>query len=230
MEDIKDHTLAAYTLLTEETTTREKFESIRILIKGINPSIDKSLTKISQALSGYEKLQKGEIIELTAENLPERTEAEKERKKTLLLLIRSWKQLLDEVERVRNQLERSREENENKQQPLDTWSKILAGAKGPFGIITIAAVLIVTGIILFSQKNEEKKNTIQVIEFKGNQLPLSELEVRSGPDCDSQHYHAKNGNTIKAINGIAFSDPGGCAFGKVKEVKVFQIERSSSND
>lgn len=100
-QEVKKRIEAAYTLLSEETTTREKFESIRTLIKGINPQLDKQLARVSGALADVEKLQKGQVIELSAEHLPDRTEEDKRRKRALILLIKSWRQLHSEVERVK---------------------------------------------------------------------------------------------------------------------------------
>lgn len=234
VQDTKTRILTAYKLLSEETTTQEKFESVRMLIKGIHPRIDAHLEKISQALSDYKKFQKGEIIELTAEKLPENTEEEKRKKKALLLFIRNWKSLQSEVERVRQEFEK----NQQGQDKITITNKILAGAKGPFGIVTICAVVIVAGFTIFSRKEmkqiapatvvsqTEMKKTIKIIEFDGKQIPLSELEVRSGPDCDSPHYHAKNHVSATALDGTVVPDPGACAFGKEKDVRVIEIDEA----
>ena len=55
VQDTKTRILAAYKLLTEETTTQEKFESVRTLIKGIHPRVDAHLEKTSQALVHLER-------------------------------------------------------------------------------------------------------------------------------------------------------------------------------
>lgn len=225
---------AAHKLLLEESTTHEKFEAIRTLIKGINPEIDAKLQETSQAMADYEKLHRGEIIELSAEKLPEETEEQKKRKKALLFLIRSWKQLQSEVERVQAEFEKSQQSGDK---PQDTFSRILKGAKGPIGIITILAVIIVSALAFFSQPKQsaqqeapaqpipsENKQTIRAIEFNGKYIPLSELEARSGSDCDSEHYHAKNGVSATTTDGTVIPDSGSCAYGKVSEVKVVEIE------
>lgn len=213
-KDLRDKMQAAHKLLLEETTTREKFVSIRTLIKGINPTIDKTLTQTSQALADYEKFHKGEIIELSIEKLPEQTEEQKKRKKALLFLLRSWKQLQSEVERVQSEFEKEKQEGRKAQ---DTWSRILAGAKGPFGMITLGAVLIVGFLAL---TNNKASNTAVVpvnteisskpkklgIEYTDKIIPLSELQARTGPDCivsgeEVSHYHAKNGVSATATEG-----------------------------
>lgn len=228
---------AAHKLLLEETTTRQKFESIRTLIKGINPTVDKTLTQTSQALADYEKLHKGEVIELTAEKLPENTEEQKKRKKALLFLLKSWKQLLSEVERVQSEFEKEKQEGGK---PQDTWSRIVAGAKGPFGIITLGAILII-GFLAFT--NDKAPNTAVApvnteipskhkklgIEYNSKIIPLSELQARTGPDCtvsgeQVSHYHAKNEVSATATDGTVIPDPGSCAYGKVSEVTVVEIE------
>src|SRR3989344_226148 len=113
-QDFQKRFQEAYKLLTEETTNQEKFESVRVLVKGFNPKIDNALVKVSKALSDIEKLQQGEYVELGVENLPENTEEEKKRKKAMLAFIRYWKELTSEVERVKKEL--SEKENSNSTQ------------------------------------------------------------------------------------------------------------------
>lgn len=92
-KDIQKRMTAAHRLLIEPTITRQTFEHIRTIIKGIHPHIDKKLDGSSRLLSDLEKLQKGEVIQFTLENLPEETEEQKKRKRSLLLFIRSFKDL-----------------------------------------------------------------------------------------------------------------------------------------
>ncbi len=243
--DINDSTkrvLTAEKLFLEETTTKEKIASLQTLLKGINPKIDALLSEIMRTLSDFEKLQKGEIIELTAEKLPENTEEEKERKRLLLLLMRSWKQLQGEVARVKSEFEQmdGSKQQVDHSQKIQGVGRVLLGAKGPFGLVTLAAVIVVSGMLLLQNKPEVKpsvrvtnnqsekvlsaKNKIKVIAFLGKQIPLDELEIRNGPDCDSPHYHAKNGISVTALDGTIIPDPGSCAFGKVKDVQILEVE------
>ena len=226
---------AGYQLLQENTTTRQKFELIRTLLKGINPKIDQSLETVSKLLSDVEKISNNEIIELSAEYLPENTDEEKRRKKALLSFIKNWKQLRSEVERVRGEFENEKQgKSDTKAQGL---GKIIVGSKGPFGIVTIVALVIVGTVLFFNSSKKSQplpvtaipvssqKQMIKVLEFNGKQIPLSELAVRNGPDCDSPHYHALNHVSAKALDGTVVSDPGGCAFGKIREAKIIEREK-----
>lgn len=68
---------------------------------------------------------------------------------------------------------------------------------------------------------------ISVIPYQGKLLPVSGLHTFTGktPDeCDAvEHWHANNGS-VKATNGQTVSDPGGCGFGKTRDVRVEEIE------
>ena len=226
-QDTQKRVLAAHKLLLEQTTTREKIESIRTLIRGINPRIDKAFDSCSKALSDYAKLQKGEVIELTLENLPEQTEEEKKRKRALILFLKSWKDLRSEVERVKSEFENN--QNNPNSNNLTSFAKITAFAKGPFGIITIGAIVMV-GIFTFINSTKRSdvqgvtapKNAskIQVIEYNGKKIPLSEVVVGAGLDCDSPHYHAKDHTAAKALDESIVPDPGACGYGKVSDVLI----------
>lgn len=246
--ETKKRIFAAHKLINEKTTTKQKFESIKTLIKGINPRIDKLLEGSSKALYDLEKLQKGELIELTAEHLPENTEEEKKRKKALLWFIRNWKSLKSEVERVKKEFELAQVKQDLKQQ-VTSGVKIIAFAKGPFGLITALAVIAVISLSVLSKKKTESNKTIipptnltptsiieptssrdkiKVIIFNGKQIPLTELTIGQGLDCldgkaEAPHYHAKNQTTVNALDGTIISDPGGCGFGKVSGVEVVEI-------
>ncbi len=232
---IKERIEAAYQLLTKDSISREAFEEVRTLLKDIHPRIDKTLNFVSDTLSNYEKMHKGEIVEFTLEKLPEETEEQKKRKKLLLFFLKRWKELRSEVERVQKELS-DQENNRTNEKKLEHGAKIASGAKGPLGIITIAAVVIVIagGVMLYRGKDQTKptpqsqtttispspKPTVKVILFRGKQIPLTELAERNGPDCDSPHYHALNHISVKALDGTIIQDPGACAFGKVKEAAI----------
>lgn len=67
---------------------------------------------------------------------------------------------------------------------------------------------------------------------EGDVIELA-LEVRTGPDCTNSpqqapHYHAKNGQFVRATDGTIIQDPGSCAFGKVNEVQIEELETSKS--
>lgn len=135
---------AALQLLLENTTTVAKFEKIRTLIKSINPNVDKHLESCSKAIKIIHRIQTGDVIELTATNLPEETKEQKKRKKALLFLISSWKNLKGEVARVEKLLkEQNAHGKVTSGDKLATFGKVAATSKGPFGLITAVAVVVV---------------------------------------------------------------------------------------
>ncbi|MBI5457021.1 hypothetical protein HY969_04770 [Candidatus Kaiserbacteria bacterium] len=141
-KDARSRLQAAHALLLEPSTTREKFNSVRDLVRDINPQLDQALARIEQHLSTWDKIESGDVIHLTADHLPENTEEEKKRKKWLLLFINGWKQLKSEVARVQAEFEASQSSNT----PSDTGSllgRILWKAKGPLGLVTVIAVGVV---------------------------------------------------------------------------------------
>ena len=153
---------AALDLLMEETTTIAKFERIRTLISGVNPKMDKVLSEISSLIKNLEKIENVEIIDLTLENLPEKTDKDKKRKKLLLLLLSSWKNLRSEVERVQSLYEKASSDGKiSTSEHASVLGKTLALAKGPLGLVTLAAVVIVGVITLL--------NTISVTIIIKNQ-------------------------------------------------------------
>ena len=124
---------------------------------------------------------------------------------------------------------------------IASTGRIVAVAKGPFGIITLSAILIVGVLTVISSQDETKEvpkvpsqvlsemsddnsNKIQVIIVDTKKIPLSEVRVVSGPDCDSDHYHAVNHISVKALDGSIVLDPESCGFGKVKETEIVDIE------
>lgn len=233
---------AAFKLLEAGTTTRDKFESARKLITGLNPRIDSLLTTLSAQLSQIEKLQKGEVIELTAEHLPETTAEEEKRKHRILIFIKTWKDLKGEVTRVQKELDVQKQTEKIQSNP-ENWLKIISHAKGPFGAITITAVVIVAGAALLRAQNANKNSSvvtalptqaampttsvlkIQAIKVGEKTVALSELITGQGPECltgakETVHYHAKDHNASHTTDGSLISDPGGCGYGKVEEVEI----------
>lgn len=209
----KERFLAASRLLAQETTTLEKFEEIRKLIGGINSKVDRLLELCSDALSKIEKIKKGEVIELVAEQLPEETEVKKRRKKAILFFIKNWKELQGEVERVRSELV-DKNESKSSHEQVASFGKIAVFAKGPFGIITLGAILLAGIFIYLGNKQSEVQtqvptNTasasttqvnnptpaivpsssptsnkkIKVITYNGKQIALSELTTATGAEC-----------------------------------------------
>lgn len=140
-EDMQKRLHAAEALFSASSTSRSKFDSIRTLISGINPHLDKKLGEVSKVISHIEKLGSGDAIGLGLEGIPAHTEKDKQRKKLLLLLIRLWTDLKAEVKRVEAELSQTQSSSPTlHSSPL---AKIAAFAKGPLGIVTLVAVAIV---------------------------------------------------------------------------------------
>lgn len=137
--------LAAGELLSGETTTKEKLAAIQHLIKGIDPELEKKYKKCVELLNSLgEAIKATDVIELAAEKLPGNTPEQKKRKKVLLLFITAFKDLRSEVNRLHREMERSEVgERSSKVSRMASMGRVLAFAKGPLGIVTIAAVLIV---------------------------------------------------------------------------------------
>jgi hypothetical protein len=247
-KDARKRLETAYKLLTEETTSRQKFESIRTLIKGLNPKIDSLLDSTSRALSDVDKLQKGDFILLSSEHLPENSDQEKERKKKVLFLINTWRQLEGEVKRMKVEFENINNDNVSSYDKITSSSKIISSVKGPFGLITLGALIVVAGAALFFVSNNstepvqpkrtevlpaqtsQKSEKIQVIIFNGKELPLKDLRIASGPECligrtQADHYHALQNGVVKALDGTLVKDldSGGCGFGKVEETEIVEV-------
>lgn len=220
---------SALTLLKKESTTIEKAESVTSLLKGINPQLDNHLDRLSKILSDIKNLQEGDLIELGAQNLPTQTEKDKRRKKAILLFIKTWRELKGEVERVQKEL------NSNQNSNLQSTRNIASKAKGPFGLITIAAIIIVGTIMIVGKDNtnstsqnqshaEVQKNSIQAIKYQDKIIPIDQLVSKKGPDCGQEdHYHAKNGPTVETTDDTLIQDPGACAFGKLSEADYVEI-------
>jgi len=61
--------------------------------------------------------------------------------------------------------------------------------------------------------------TVKAIVVQGHDVPLSQVYVGTGPDCDAPHYHASKGS-VKALDGTVIVDSEGCGFGRVRETPV----------
>ncbi|MBI3385464.1 hypothetical protein HY031_00045 [Candidatus Gottesmanbacteria bacterium] len=232
--ETKSKILAAEKLLSGETTTFDKFRSAQALLKNIHPELDNALGKVSTALNKLEKIQKGQFIELTADGLPEETEEQRKRKKLLLFLVRSWRDLQSEVKRIEHEIESSNLHTPEGQE--SALVKILSAVKGPFGIITIAAIVVVGGILWVNRTkvHESAPQTaspspsgsakIQVITVSGQHIRVIDLEIGTGSDCDAPHYHAKDLVSVKSVEGKVLFDPGGCGFGKVADSQITLVD------
>jgi hypothetical protein len=141
-QETKKRLTAARALFDDASTTREKFNSVRTLVKDIHPNIDTALAKCAEALATLDKIKEGDVIMLSAENLPENTDEQKKRKKYLLLFITNWRQLKREIIRVEAELEAGKDVHSTGEQ-ASMWHKIFGVAKGPLGVITLVALGVV---------------------------------------------------------------------------------------
>ncbi len=124
---------AAYELLQTETLNTGTFEEVRTLLSGINAKLDGTLAAAGKAYKQIEHLQKGDVVELTLEAIPDATPEDKKRKKAILFFLKFWKDLESEVARIEKELGHT---------DTNTPAKILSHAKGPLGIITLIAAVV----------------------------------------------------------------------------------------
>lgn len=227
LEDIQQKIKAAQNLLTGASPSLATLQSLQTLVRGAHPKIDEILMVLTKHLSDWQRLGGGQIVEVSAEHLPEGTEEEKERKRIILLVLRNWNELKGEIDRVAQEL------GQNK---INSWTRIAAGAKGPLGLVTLIAVFAVVGYQMFNHKaDQSSKNPyppaspgqakIKVLIFNGQQIPLDNLYIGMGSDCDAPHYHAKDHVSALALSGSKLTDPGGCGFGKVSRAKIEEITK-----
>lgn len=174
-KEYRKRLLAADKLLRQKTTSRRKFESIRKLIKGINPTIDGHLAKISKTLKKLDKIKKHKVIDLTLEHLPEKTKEQKKRKKLLFLLIRNWKKLGREVKKLEKEIQQQQNNQTPTADKITGMGRVAALAKGPLGAVTIAATIIAVGIVTLKSKSVKvviKNQGCQTIQPRVS-LPIS---------------------------------------------------------
>lgn len=135
--DAKQKLSAIQKIFSESATTIERLKSVGALARGINPAIDTKLSEYEKHLSLLESASQGDVVELSAEGLPENTEQEKKRKAALLLFIKSYKDLQSEIERVSREMRDAKEAGTSN---TSLFGKIFSAAKGPLAIVTVVAV------------------------------------------------------------------------------------------
>lgn len=156
---IHKRVLAAADLLSSPMLSKQKVDDLATLLGGINPKLDHALAEIKRTWGHFDKLQAGEVVELTLEALPTYTEKDKKRKKYLLILLSLWKDLKAEVKRVEAEVASAG----------SLWN-VIAGAKGPLGLVTILAVgwvaLQVTAVtIMIRNKGCDPINPVVTLPF-----------------------------------------------------------------
>lgn len=142
-KDQKEKIKTSLQLLCEDTTSIDKINKIASLIKGTNPVVDKHLVSVMSIVKQIQQVQGGDVIELSAERLPEDNEKNKKRKKLVLLLLSSWKNLQSEVTRISQLQELAATTGVASKETIVKTGKIVATAKGPLGAVTIIAAGIV---------------------------------------------------------------------------------------
>lgn len=148
-EDQKLKIKAGLELLCEENTSLDKIQKLSHLIKGTNHEIDKKLKTLLDIAGKIKKVQEGDVITLSVENLPEDNDKNKKRKKLILLLLSSWKDLSSEVSRIQDLQNVASATGIASKETLVKGGKIAATAKGPLGVVTvIAAGVVAVGAFL----------------------------------------------------------------------------------
>lgn len=132
---------AAGDLLQRRTIDAASLASLKTLLSGINPRLDKALVAVSTAAKKVDYLQKGEAISLAVDALPEFSAEDKKRKKAILFFLNCWKDLQSEVARVEKELEQNSKDH-SLQGKAGMLGNIFGAAKGPLGLITLGAVVI----------------------------------------------------------------------------------------
>ena len=236
--DIQKRMQAAYKLISNpEIFSLEKLEAARDLAAGIDPKVDKAFAVSISAFSKVVKVQQKEILKLSAEALPEKTEVQKKRKKAILFFLTCCDELKSEIKRVQSELKDHSEKT--KAETAASGVRIFAGAKGPFGIGTITALFIIGAMFLMDQhqaRPAEKQVMKEIVSpsvepkrqgiiVQDKIIPLTEVISTTGDECDrAMHYHAKDHIAATATDGSLVYDPGSCGFGKVKEVKTVDLQ------
>ena len=246
--DINTRLEEAIKLITKDTTSLEKFYSIKKIIQGLDKKTDRTLEECSRIASRLEKLNQGKVVDIVFEYLPENTKEDKERKKLLLLFLKYYRELKSEVIRLKNEYQNLQKnaKEKNLSESSESFSRILLKAKGPFGLITLAVAIILAGVLLLPKKDKQSptqniiqnieispKHKIKAIKFQENYIPLDQLRIEIGLECTTsgeqkKHYHAQTGSTVTATDGTVLVDPGGCGFGKTDDITVLEIEYESN--
>lgn len=69
---------------------------------------------------------------------------------------------------------------------------------------------------------------IEVINYNGKYLPVSQLIIEDEIGCGADHWHAATG-VVTATDGTQVSDPGPqCGYGKVKDKPVIKVEAQAA--
>lgn len=187
---------AAWELLADDKISLEKFEKIRKLLTGVNPQLDKTLTAVGQTLKKLKQVFEGDIITLSAAALPAKTAKEKKRKKALLAFLSTWKSLKSEVKRVQKLVdEQIQSGSANGASKSQLGAKILRGTKGPFGLITAAAVVVAAGLGYLQTKSA----TVNITNQGCDSLVINQSLPLSLPGLKIPQGEIPAGTTVQAV-------------------------------
>lgn len=140
-------------LLFDSNTDLDKIQKVAQMLRGLNRSIDRKLESITNIIDKIQKIQDGNVVNLSAQNLPEQTDKQKKKKKLILLLLTHWKDLKSEIVRINELQVAVNSANGLNQTSAVKAGKIAVTAKGPLGVITIIAVGIVAVGTLLNNKS-----------------------------------------------------------------------------
>jgi hypothetical protein len=207
----REKIMSAYQLLQGATISVDTFEHIHTILKGLHPKLDEKLEICSKALDKLQKLQAGDIITLSAEGLPEDTEEKRKRKKALLFFIHSLKDLNSEIKRIDTEFSQAQKRSNSSYNQLTTWGRIISHAKGPLGIVTLVALVIVGVMTLQTHKAQN----YALIIPKPTQIKMSAADpVDSG--CTQEGHITSPSSYNKAL--ITFDNQ------TAQELKVYWID------
>lgn len=139
---VQKRILAAQDILQRRSIDAATILSLQTLLSGINPRLDRALSAAAAAAKKVDHLQKGDAIVLAIEAIPDVSPEDKKRKKAILFFLKFWKDLQSEVARVQKEID-SGQADHSFQGRVGMLGNIFGAAKGPFGLITIAAIVVV---------------------------------------------------------------------------------------
>jgi len=155
----KEKIRAGLDLLCEETSSLGKIQKISTILKGINPTIDKHVESIFKIYGKIQQVKGGDVVGLSLEKIPEKTEKQKKYKKLVILLLGHYSGLKSEIKRISGlqaALATANGASEiSKGEKTLRIGKIIATAKGPLGALTIAAAGVVALTNFVNNKSVE---------------------------------------------------------------------------
>lgn len=197
----KEKILAAQALLLESSSSFDKFHAVAKLLSGVHPSLDEALVRAQKDMQSVEQILGKDFFSFAAENLPEVTEEQKKSKKAVLFFWKTWNTLRSEVSRVQAEIEASAKTNDTGDK-VSHWGRILNFAKGPFGVLTLVAIILGSASSVSSVQvviHNEGCGTMQ--STAGSPVPIPGISIPSGPI-------PSGGSVIAALPGMPLTIDG----------------------